>query len=268
MSDFSDHSVWRLSLTVGMGGIEALFFDSVRRVCVPYMRRTWECAPADVLGRVEDAVYEDPLLLDDYRTSILVRPSATLLVPPHMVDEDDRDGNARALDAVDASESKDVWCERIGETMALYSTPKGVKDFLARSFLTEDVHHVLKPVVEHFADKAKADGGEKVWVHVGRGLLDLVAFRNGVLLHAGSWQCAEPADAAYFILFAWRALGLDPAQGELCVSGDEGLCRSLMPMLRRHINYVGLTVTATVLGNALRNGAGLGEALTLLSKQD
>lgn len=252
-------------LTVDTRGVEALFFDSVKRTCVPYMRRTWECATADVLSRVEDAIYEDPLLLDDYRTSILVRPSATLLLPPHMVDEDDYEGNARALDVVDAAEYKDVWCERIGETTALFSTPGGVKDFLSRSFLTEDVHHILKPMVEHFAAKAKGEGGEKVWVHVGHSVLDMVAFRNGKLLHAGSWKCTEAADAAYFILFAWRALRLDPAQGELRVSGDEKVCRNLMTMLRRHINYVGLTITATLMGNALRSGVGMNEALILMS---
>lgn len=264
MSDFSDHNIWRLLLTVGYTGIEALFFDSVRHTFVPYMRREWECAPADLLGRIEDAVYEDPVLLDDYRSYILIRPAATLLVPPHLVDPDDRDGNAKALDAVDAAVNKDVWCEPLGEAVALYSTPCGVKDFLSRSFLTEDVHHVLVPMVEHFTPKAKDEGGEKMWVHVGRNMLDAVVFRDGRLLHAGSWKYAEPADAAYFILFALRALGVDASRCEVRLSGEEAAFGELLPMLRQHISYVGLTVTSSVVGAALRAGVGMSQILTVL----
>lgn len=76
-TDFSDHAVWRLLLTVGMKELQAVFYDTVRKRFVPYSSRVWQCDAADVLKNIEDAVYEDSLLLDDYDTSILIRPRAT-----------------------------------------------------------------------------------------------------------------------------------------------------------------------------------------------
>ena len=263
--DFSDHSAWRLLLTVGMRGLDAVFHNAKTRVCVPYVSRRWECPEPDVLRHIEDAVYDDPLLPDDYDTAILVRPRATLLVPPGMVDADDTRAIDEALSAVDGAEHKDVWCEPMGEALALYSTPAGVRGFLGRTFLTENVHHLMVPFVSHFAPKAKAEGGEKMWVHLHEGGLDMAAFRDGRLLHACSWACAPGADAAYYILFAWRTLGFDPVQGELKVSGREELRREVMTLLRRHINYVGLTVTTTAMAEALAAGTGLSAAITALS---
>ena len=260
--DYSDHSLWRLLLTVGMRGVEAVFLNVKTRQSEPYLSRKWECADADVLKHIEDAVYDDLLLPDDYDTSILVRPRATLLLPPDMTDPEDTDSLAAALEVVDSSETKDVWCEPMGEAIAVYSTPAGVRGFLGRTFLTEDVHHVLAPLVNHFTPKAVAEGGEKMWVHLHPGGADIVAFRDGRLLHAGCWSCAPGLDAVYYILFAWRSLGFDPARGELMVSGSEELRREAMPLLRRHVNYVSLTVTNMAVGYALARGVSLSGALT------
>lgn len=260
MTDFSDHKIWQLLLTVGVDRLDALFYDRQCRVFEPFMHRTWGCDPAEALSKIQDAVYEAPTLLDDYDTKILLRPTATLLVPPEMVDPDDTEANARALDAVDASEHKDVWCEPLGEAMALYSTPDGVRDFLSRSFLTEDVHHVLCPMVAHFAATATAQGGHKMWVHVGEDLLDAVAWKDGRLVLGASWHFKGAADAAYYIMLAWNTLSLDPAQGQLQVSGTEDTRRELLPMLRRHINYVSLTLVSQTVASSLRQGVGLAQA--------
>jgi len=265
MLDFSDHRTWRLHLTVGMRGLDAVFFNATARECVPYLSRRWQCADADVLKNIENAVYEDPLLLDDYDTTILICPKATLFVPPSMIDPDDEDAVCRALDAVDAAEHKDVWCEPVADATALYSTPCGVKDFLGRSFLTEDVHHIVRPFVEHFQAKAAGGAGEKMWVHLGADRMDMIVFRDGRLVNASFRYCAPGPDAVYFILFAWDTFGLDPMRGELRISGIDKYRRSVMDPLRRHINYVSLTVNSTAISKALAQGVSMSQALSLFS---
>lgn len=261
MPDFSDRTLWRLILTVGMCGLEATFLNVKTHVCVPYLRRAWECPAPDVLENLEDAVYDDPLLPDDYNVSILISPRSTLLVPPESVDPEARPDIARVLDAVDASETKEVWTEPMGEALALCSLPKGIRGFLNRTFPTEDVRHLMAPIVEHFAPVARSEGGEKMWAHLHEGGVDMAAWRDGRLLHAGTWACKPGADAAYYLLFAWRALRLDSAQGELRVSGTELMRREVMTMLRHHINYVGLTVTDSATAVALSRGVALSQAL-------
>ena len=265
-TDFSDHAVWRLFLTLGIKELHDVFYDTLRKRFVPYSSRVWQCDAADVLKNIEDAVYEDSLLLDDYDTSILIRPRATLLLPPGDVDMADGQALAEAIGYVDAAKQKDVWAEPVGEAVAVYSTPKGVRDFLSRSFLTEDVHHVLKPVIEHKSAKARSEHGEKMWVNLENGRLDVAAFRDGALLLANSWNFAYPADAAYYLLYAWDTLGMDRAGGEMRVSGHESVRREIMPMLRRYINYVGLTVYSTTVAKAVRDNVSLPQVLCGISQ--
>lgn len=264
--DFSDHSVWQLLLTVGMRELHAAFYDRNSGRFADYSRRRWECESADTLKCIEDAVYEDPLLLDDYDVSILIRPAMTLTVAPEDYPEEDSQKMHDALSLADATERKDVWREPLGEALALYSTPEGVRDFLSRTFLTERVSHALRPIVDYFTLRARTEGGERMWVHLEPGRLDVVAFRNGRLLLANTWSFATAADAAYYLLYAWRALGLDAAQGEMSVSGDKALRDEAVPMLRRYINYVRLTMYPASLAAPLREGISLCEALYM--KQD
>lgn len=264
MTDFSDQKVWRLLLTVGMRGFDALFFNRKTRQCVPYSTREWVCPEADLLKYVENAVYEDTLITEGYDTTVLLRPRAALLVPPQMVDPEDPDDLRRALDVADASEQKDVWCEPLAEALAIYSTPRGLKDFLGRTFLTEDVHYILVPMAGHFQRQAVTEGGEKMWVHLSETVLDIVAFRDGKLLYAGARYCAMGMDAVYHILYVWNALGLDSSRGGLHISGKEQYRRQVMSPLRRHINYVSLTVSASAVSEALAQGVSLSAALTLL----
>ena len=263
-ADFTDHKVWQLSLTIGMRGVDAVFINRNTSECVPYLSRAWECPEAEVLKNVEDTIYDDTLLPDGYDTSILIRPKAALLVPRELCDPEDTDALRAALDAVDAASQKDVWCEPLDdEVAALYSTPRGLQGFLSRTYLTEDMHLVTAPMVRMGRQSSSADNGEKMWVHLSDNVIDIVAFRDGKLVHAGSWYCAPGADTIYYILFTWHALKFDAGQGELRVSGREDLRRQVLAPLRRHINYVSLPVTSQVVNNALNKGVSLSTALRL-----
>ncbi|MCM1005194.1 MAG: DUF3822 family protein [Prevotella sp.] len=265
MLDFSDHDIWRLALTVGMNGFNAAFFNRKTREFVPYISRVWECADADVLKNVENAVYDDSLLPDDYDTSILIRPKASLIVPRKLFSPEDPENIRTALDVVDASEQKDVWFDATGDEEAfIFSTPRGLKDFLSRTFLTEDVHHVCTPLTTWCGEKAAAEGGEKMWVHLSDNVVDIAAFRNGRLVHSGFWYCSQGADTVYYILFFWKALSFNPKQGELRISGKEDLRRQVLSPLRKHINYVSLTVNSTAVANAINNGINISTALNII----
>ena len=269
MTDFSDHKRWKLLLIVGERGLDAAFFDREGRQGVPYMSRRWNCDPTQVLGQVEDALYDDPRLLDDYDTSILISPRATLLVPPAMFDPKDTAANTEALSALDQSEHKDVWHEPLDEAIALYSTAEGLRDFLRRTFLTEDMHHLLRPMTDYFSRKAGAEGGWKMWVDLGPGVMDIVAYGNGRLLYANRWHYTGGAeDAAYYLLFIFRTLGLPEDSAELYLSGSQELRRAISPMLRRHISYVSQTLLPSAYASAVAEGIPLTAVLKLMNNKE
>ena len=260
--DFSDHSAWRLLLTVCMDQLRATMFNSETRRAVPYMVKRWSPQPSQVLKSLEDAVYDDPLIVDDYRTAVLVRPSRLLVVPAARCgDEDDA---ARMLAEVEPARDPDVWMEPVTDSVtALYTTPEGVRGFLDRTFATQDMHLALLPLLHHFGPKAAAEGGDRMWVDLHDGALDVVAYRDGGLLLANTWAFETAPDAAYYIVYAWQALGLDTENGELHVSGAEATRRELMPMLRRYVKFATMTVLPSAVSAMLKQGLSLAEALTL-----
>lgn len=261
--DFSDRRVWRLLLSLGMDSLKAIFYNIENQNCVPYLCRQWHLHGPEILPAIEDAVYQDPLILDDYRTTILLRPQATVLVPPGFVDVDDRGAVVKAFDGLGIPENPDVWVEDMAGAVSLFYTPGGLKDFLGRTFLTEEVCHVWQPLVTHFQPKATMQGGEVSWVNMTDKGLDIIAFRDGKLCHLASWCTDTPADAAYYIVYAWRAIGFDAGSGELYISAPAPIRGELIAMLRRHINYVSLLVASSALNRLLDTGINLSEALTL-----
>lgn len=260
--DFSDNTLWRLILTVGMNELRATFCDKNGTRFEPYSLRQWQCDPVDALKNIEDAIYEDPMLLNDYDTTILLRPKMTLIVPPGEFSEDNPEAMAEAASLVDASEHKDVWLQPLGEACALFTTPRGVRDFLSRTFLTGDVRHALCPIVGMFSEKARMEGGEKMWVHIQPEYLDVVAFRQGNLLLANTWRFDHPTDAAYYLLYAWKTLELDPMQGEMSLSGEKKTRDEVTGIMRNYLNYVRLTMFSTTVAAALREDIPLCDVLS------
>lgn len=264
--DISDHSRWRLQLTVGDGGVRANFYDAAAGRLFTYLEKSWRCDPADSLRKIEDAIYEDPAILDDYTTGILIRPSRMIFVPESRLGVESADEDADALlSLVDASGSRDVWTEPLGCGLtAIFSTPAGVRDFLSRTFPTEDVRLALRPMLDHVLFK-EGEPGRRMWVHLDSGTLDVVAADGGCPVLINTREYHETADAAYYIVHALRAIGFDAAGADVRLCGREDVRKELMPMLRRHIDSVSAALLPTCINHAIAQGASLCEALKTIA---
>lgn len=258
LPDISDRSHWRLSLTVGDSCVRAIFRDDAAHRVVCYSSRTWQGDPAESLSKIVDAIYEDPVILDDYTTTILVRPTRMLFVPATTPADDIEANAAELISLVDAADNKDVWTEPLlPGVLAVWSTPAEVRDFLLRTFPTEDVHIALLPLVRLMADTR----GEVAIVHLDNTTLDIVVMRDGVPLLINTREYGEPADAAYYIVYALQAIGVSTATAEVRVSGRREVRAQLMPMLRRHLGFVTNALLPTPVKNAVAEGVSLVEAL-------
>ena len=265
--DISDHSRWRLQLTVGDGGVRANFYDAAAGRLFTYLEKSWRGDPADSLRKIEDAIYEDPAILDDYTTGILIRPSRMIFVPDSRLGAESVEEDAEALlSLVDASDARDVWTEPLGcGFTAVFSTPAGVRDFLSRTFPTEDVHLALLPMLGHVLFKERGPG-RKMWVHLDTGTLDVVAAADGLPVLINTREYHEAADAAYYIVHALRAIGFDAAGTDVRLSGREELRKELMPMLRRHMDSVSAALLPTCINQAIAQGASLCETLNTIAR--
>lgn len=201
--------------------------------------RRWSCEPADSLTRLEDAVYEEQSLFEDMDTTVLLRPTVSVLVPSELISADDSEAVCAVMDRYDLSEAKECFAEPAEDAdgnILLYSMPAGMRGFLERSFPTEKIGHALIPLIR--AASAEAGKGDFMWADIQTGRADVAAFRDGHTLLLNSWRFREPEDAAYYLTYAWRVAGMDAASGRMHVSGEAALRSAVVPMLRDHIGYV------------------------------
>lgn len=189
-----------------------------------------------LLSHIENAVYDNPSLLEDQRVRVLIDTDQLLLFPP----DTDHQLICQAMERVYATRREDVFISEDDHVITAFTLCAGLKPFLARTFAGAMVECVLDVLRREFSGRRGAS--VQVYADLNDGHLTLLAFRDRHLVHGSVHPYREPADAAYFIYALWRQLGLNADQGEINVSGNKSHRSELMTILRRRLNYVMLTL--------------------------
>lgn len=199
---------------------------------------TGKVARADEsLQALEDAVYDTPELLNDYkRVRIVIHSPHFVLLPGETSDEDCE----QLLHEAFSTEDTEAIVSALPSSgvKSAFLVPCGMKAFLGRTFSLPEVYHHLQPLCEHFGALRRGEGPSRMTVLLKTGRMDLVIHRNGELQCANSYPFANPNDAAYFALNAWSTHGLDQLTDELHVAGEPEVCETVEPLLKQHVKLV------------------------------
>lgn len=199
----------------------------------------------DLAGRtylkaVEDAVYDTPLLLDDYKcVKVLYRASHYVLLPAEFADTPD-DAAAALAASLPESNGCTLVCgmPQVDASIA-FEMPDDVVNFLQRTFNSPPVFPHLYPLCRHFAVTCRDSGVARMFVNFHSPcVMDIVVFDKTRLAFANSFTFAGLADAQYFILHIWHSLKMNVNSDEILVIGDKTSRNAIMPALRRFVNYV------------------------------
>lgn len=189
------------------------------------------------LQALEDAIYETPLLLGDYRrTRVLVHSSQFVLLP---ADTADTDCEALLRHAFPGDDGDAAVCPMpLNGAKVACLLPRGMQAFLGRTFNFPVVYHHLVPLCEHFKGLNRANDSSRMFLNLSEGNMDIVIYRNGELHCANTYPFTNTEDATYFALNAWRSWGLDQLTDELQLTGDRAMLATMMPQLREYVKYV------------------------------
>lgn len=207
-------------------------------------------AADDTMQALEDAVYDTPELLDEYkRVRVVVHSSRFVLFPQETADDDcealvrhafpDGDGEA-AVCPVPAN----------GVKMA-FLMPHGMMAFLGRTFNYPVVSHPLALLCEHFVDLSGGDARSRMCLHLRPQAMDMAIYREGRLQCANVYPFSAVEDAVYYAMNAWRTFDLDQLSDELLLMGDNEVLATITPLLREFVKYV---MPATYPAAAMRLG--------------
>lgn len=264
-TDFSDHDVWRVLLIASPISFRSVFFNVATHVFAPFSHKTWS-ADDNCLRMIEDAVYENPLILDDYDTTLLVQPSFTSVFPKGLADSLEDDEIHDMLHAAYPVDNMELITDRAAEVVFAMLMPKGIRSFFDRTFATE-AHHILHPMHDYNMHAAANEGGDRMWVDFPTSdTLHVTAWSSGELKLCTAWKFRTPQDAAYYILYAWQTLGLETSSGEIRISGNAETRNVVLPLLRKHIGYVSLTILPSYVRNAVDKGLPLTAILACTSR--
>lgn len=238
--EYSDPDRWRQIVLISAGGVRSWMSDrrdsaAALRPCVDV---SMDARNPGLLRRIEDAVYDNPILLEEFATDIIIATERFTLIPSPL--ETDAAENEAIFTTAIGGDADMPMVSPLGSATILYSLEPGLEDFISRTFAGARTMHHLVPAALHFGRSPQ--GGTTLYADIRAGWIDMLAFRNKELIMACSQRWRDPADAAYYIFAACDAWELDPAADRFCLSGLKEPRTAVMTLLRRHINYVTLTL--------------------------
>lgn len=189
----------------------------------------------------QEAVYDNPLLLADFRkTTILLPTPRAMLVPDILTDTSRREQAFReAFPPSGADGPEEILAEELpalGATM-LTAINREFLGFLRRTFNNPRISHTLTPLVLYFKAKHPTRPHGKMIANLRQGRCDIVILGDKAPMVMNSYPVRDPMDSVYYIMACREAFGLS-ATDELILAGDNASRGAVTPVLRRFIRYV------------------------------
>lgn len=239
----TDPSICNLLLRLSPGQLDAAIYSVVNDNS--FLHRSY---PLQSPGRtpssmLEEAVYDNPLLLADFRRvyCIVETPKVMMLPSPLPGSGDDADLRRRLFAMQWPDFDGDVHVSNDGTTNSsvVWGLDRDIARFLARTF-TPDLRldaHII-PLVRYFAARPGRGNSARAIANLRPGSMDMIVLRGTRLLMANTFAFRTHEDARYYILASIQSLGLDPRLDELLLAGSQPIREQLAPMLREYVARV------------------------------
>lgn len=197
------------------------------------------------LKSIEDAVYESPLLLGEFKSiSAIVDASRFAIVPSEaLTPATDR---LQLLDTIVGSkpDERQTVCPEVelGNATMIYSIDNSLDSFLRRTFFGVKIYSVL---ALEAAETVALSRGRVVMTVVADmpGRIEVVAALNGALLMANRFAYTHPIDAAYYVMASRSTLGLGRADGVVRLAGVHHNLKEIGEMVGRYVEHIERVVT-------------------------
>ena len=246
----ADTSTWRLVLRIEDDALEVVLYSNHedntlihRRIDLGTPTAATSGAPnprgVSRLQLLEDAIYDNPLLLGDYASVYCIVATERFIIAPldYAADADDC---ARMMQIAYPGFDGELICAPTGSRNAtlLMGIDTDLAAFLNRTFLNPRICHPLSPLCRYYMSTGGKSNAPKTFVTLRDTSLDLIIIDKGNLLLANTFKFAEPSDALYYIMAARHHLNLDDTAHEVMVAGSSRHREDITSLLRKYIARV------------------------------
>lgn len=215
--------LWTMGLLIGRKSIEATFFPPIDIDEIIHHRIVLDPGAPSQLKAVEDAIYDNPLLLNPYKRVFAAFDTDRFAILPSSLE-----GNVDSLAAkaialstgLDTAPADSIVSTPATASASLsFEIPATLAGFLRRTFFNVELFHPLSPLTLRLTSEAEANPEGLITANLRDNRLDIVATRNDSLLLANTFTISAPADAAYYLLAVRSSLSLAPS-ARIQLAGD------------------------------------------------
>lgn len=189
------------------------------------------------LVKLEETIYDNPLLLMDFKRTTCLIPAERFAVIPDILDGPLAELTFRTL--FPYSTCRELLTDDLPGMKAkiVYEIPGDTLSFLRRTFNNPHICHTLTPLARYFHAKYPTRPRGKMMVNLRGDRCDIVVLGNDAPLLLNSYPIGAPMDAVYHIMAAREKLQL-PTNQEIIVAGNNEQRAAVSPELRRFVRYV------------------------------
>ena len=247
MSNLSNHTgeiniahpeLWTLHLALHKRVLRYMLFNREQDNSLIAGEIPLDSSAGSYLKSVENAVYDNSALLDDYgEVRLLVDTRHFVLLPPDVSDDSEADTLLRAQ--YPDMDGDTALCELpVSGVKLTFELPPELLGFLQRTFNMAPIVHHLQPLCDYYARFCQRSSVRRMFLNFHDEQMDMVVFEHDRLQLANTFDVRTQTDAAFMALHAWESLGMDVHSDELQLTGDKSIRDQVSAELRRYINYV------------------------------
>lgn len=260
-----DPRLWRLAMAIDFDSLSVMACSIVGEPASVACVIPLESDPSEAVKLLEDTIYDNPLLLQDFdRVDVILR-SHSFFITPSAVDDDTLTAVARHQFG---SSGKEFIINPLPNQNATFVTAADAKliGFLRRSFFNMRLMNWHYPLCQFFGEKNRSGNSKTMWANIFHQRIDIVALNGGSLRMANTFDCLNENDALYYIMASMKNLDFDPKTDSVTLTGDTEIRKKLASLLREYVaNVLPAILPSSVVG-ALDNSAASRPIPLLLSQ--
>lgn len=194
-ADFADTGQWRLLLEIGVTGLKAALENTLHPELKPQplCEASWDFNKDKLRENIEEAVYSNPRLLDDFSTRIILYDPRTLFLPTQVAEE--APGAEEELyKKVYVADDVDIMSDFDKDLTAVWCLAPGIKAFLMRTFPGA---RITCNLMEKVRQLRKENENLTLFIFSRKNEADLILLDGKDLISAATHECHHPDDVAF-----------------------------------------------------------------------
>lgn len=238
-----DTAAWHLAIYISQTGLSS-YLKNIENPLDPVLilsETEWKYDDTSLLSNIEGAIYDNPQLLDDFSTDIVVCSPHSLWIPSEFAG--DKDSVCELYSRVYRAEVEDLFLDRVGDMVNVSTLAPGLPAFLRRTLSGSRVYTQQGILASVFSERG---------VEMPRLYIDLYSDKADTLLFDGkrlicgathSWR--EISDIVYHALNILDVYNINKKECQISISGLRDVKTELMKDLRKYVECVMLTMVPT-----------------------